>query len=615
MSDWFATSSTEASAGAALDLVMPGPGGPWRDALADAVRAGRVDEAADRRQGRAPPAPRGARRRARRARRPLAAPRYDEQAIATLLRRTAAAGFVLAAQRGRRAAARAIRRRAASRSSARTRRRRARSAAAARRSTRRTRSRRWRACRPRLGDVQHAVGVRASDRIPVAACALDPPRWRSASSPPTAASCGPSSAPGARSTGWARSATAWRSATSRGSRCTPSCARRSAGAYDVAGSGVGRYELSVGGETVFDGRLELPARRGHGRRPDDPAAGGPPRRPRGRRARSRSCSRTTSAPRRASSASSVRRSSSTSRPPHGSDDEEIERAVALARDADVAVVVVGTTEEVESEGFDRDVARAAGAPGRARPPRGGGEPEDGRGGQRRRPGAAAVGRRGGGDPRSRGSRARSSEDALADVAARRRRARRPPAGHLAGERGRPAVDAARRRRAALRRRAVHRLPRVRPRRPGPALPVRPWARLHRPGATTRSTRPARSRPGRTCASRVRVTNTGGRRGREVVQLYASRPGGEVERPVRWLAGFAPVEAEPGETVTATVHVPRACAGALGSRGRRLDRRARDLRAGRGPLVRRAPALGAGRDRLREGRLAEPGAEAVRSGRP
>lgn len=41
-------------------------------------------------------------------------------------------------------------------------------------------------------------------------------------------------------------------------------------------------------------------------------------------------------------------------PPHGSGDEEIERAVALARAADVAVVVVGTTEEVESEGFDRD---------------------------------------------------------------------------------------------------------------------------------------------------------------------------------------------------------------------------------------------------------------------
>jgi beta-glucosidase len=34
-------------------------------------------------------------------------------------------------------------------------------------------------------------------------------------------------------------------------------------------------------------------------------------------------------------------------------DDELERAVALARDADVAIVVVGTTPEVESEGFDR----------------------------------------------------------------------------------------------------------------------------------------------------------------------------------------------------------------------------------------------------------------------
>ena len=39
--------------------------------------------------------------------------------------------------------------------------------------------------------------------------------------------------------------------------------------------------------------------------------------------------------------------------PFGDPDAELERAVALARDADVAVVVVGTTPEVESEGFDR----------------------------------------------------------------------------------------------------------------------------------------------------------------------------------------------------------------------------------------------------------------------
>src|SRR5205807_1365023 len=42
MTDWFAGRSTEAAGRAALDLVMPGPFGPWRDALVEAVRAGRV---------------------------------------------------------------------------------------------------------------------------------------------------------------------------------------------------------------------------------------------------------------------------------------------------------------------------------------------------------------------------------------------------------------------------------------------------------------------------------------------------------------------------------------------------------------------------------------------
>jgi beta-glucosidase len=44
MSDWFATKSTAPSARAGLDLVMPGPAGPWGDALVDAVRAGEVPE-------------------------------------------------------------------------------------------------------------------------------------------------------------------------------------------------------------------------------------------------------------------------------------------------------------------------------------------------------------------------------------------------------------------------------------------------------------------------------------------------------------------------------------------------------------------------------------------
>ena len=45
MSDWFATRSTAAAGNAALDLAMPGPMGPWGDALVAAVRAGEVDEA------------------------------------------------------------------------------------------------------------------------------------------------------------------------------------------------------------------------------------------------------------------------------------------------------------------------------------------------------------------------------------------------------------------------------------------------------------------------------------------------------------------------------------------------------------------------------------------
>jgi beta-glucosidase len=43
----------------------------------------------------------------------------------------------------------------------------------------------------------------------------------------------------------------------------------------------------------------------------------------------------------------------TAEPPAGSDDEQIEQAVALARRSDAAIVVVGTSEEDEREGFDR----------------------------------------------------------------------------------------------------------------------------------------------------------------------------------------------------------------------------------------------------------------------
>ncbi|WP_070010774.1 beta-glucosidase family protein [Streptomyces abyssalis] len=64
---------------------------------------------------------------------------------------------------------------------------------------------------------------------------------------------------------------------------------------------------------------------------------------------------------------------------------------------------------------------------------------------------------------------------------------------------------------------------------------------------------------------VPVRNTGDRRAREVVQVYLEPPRGsapgdrpEHQRPLRMLAGFTVVEAEPGETVRAAVAVePRA----------------------------------------------------------
>ncbi|GAA3395975.1 glycoside hydrolase family 3 protein [Streptomyces roseoviridis] len=55
---------------------------------------------------------------------------------------------------------------------------------------------------------------------------------------------------------------------------------------------------------------------------------------------------------------------------------------------------------------------------------------------------------------------------------------------------------------------------------------------------------------------VRLTNTGERTGREVVQIYLAPVEDPVERPARWLAGFASVEAAPGASVEVTVELPR-----------------------------------------------------------
>ncbi|MFF3420360.1 glycoside hydrolase family 3 protein [Streptomyces sp. NPDC002698] len=55
---------------------------------------------------------------------------------------------------------------------------------------------------------------------------------------------------------------------------------------------------------------------------------------------------------------------------------------------------------------------------------------------------------------------------------------------------------------------------------------------------------------------VRVRNSGRRAGREVVQVYLAPAEPGTERPARALAGFAGVEAAPGESVEAVVELPR-----------------------------------------------------------
>ncbi|MFI0350404.1 glycoside hydrolase family 3 C-terminal domain-containing protein [Actinomadura sp. 9N407] len=61
--------------------------------------------------------------------------------------------------------------------------------------------------------------------------------------------------------------------------------------------------------------------------------------------------------------------------------------------------------------------------------------------------------------------------------------------------------------------------------------------------------------GRDIEVSVRVTNTGRRSGREVVQVYVAAPGSKVRRPIRELKGFAvTAELEPGQARDVTVRI-------------------------------------------------------------
>jgi beta-glucosidase len=569
MSDWTAARSTEGTAAADLDLAMPGPAsryGPWGDALVEAVRKGKVDEALiDDKVVRIlrlaarvgalegePAAP------------VLPVDGPDSVAVATKLRAAAAAGFVLARNDGVLPLSRSgpsdlpapprpmqVAVIGANAEVART-----------------------------LGGgsatvfppytvspldglraaglhVAHAPGVSALRRAPQARA---PWLLRPDRSGPGAEVC--FLADSGELTGWELRDGAtfmWLGGFAPAEAAEPvarleiRCVIRAttAGTYRLGVSGLGRHRLAVDGTEVFDVTLSPPENADIAE-----AMMAPPQQlvpvelAAGQSVTAVFEHDVHSSP-FGGFATLVQLSLD---PPHGTDDEEIAAAASLAAASDVAVVVVGTSAEVESEGFDRT---SLALPGR--------QDELVRRVIAANPRTVVVVNSGapvllpwagdaaavllswfGGQEFGRAL----AEVLLGDV---------EPGGRLpmtwpASEEGLPSTRPADgvldyREGLFIGYRAFDRDGRE---------PLFPFG--HGTGYTTWSydsmtvaDGPAGAAGG--VAVCVQVRNTGPRRGREVVQVYASRPGSAVERPAKWLAGFAAVDADPGETVEVGILLP------------------------------------------------------------
>jgi beta-glucosidase len=238
-------------------------------------------------------------------------------------------------------------------------------------------------------------------------------------------------------------------------------------------------------------------------------------------------------------------------PPRRSEEDELAHAARLAADSDVAVVVVGTTEQIESEGFDRTSIALPGrqddlvAAVRAANPRtvvvvNAGGPvampwlDD----------VAATllawfpGQEGG--------------HALADVlTGAAEPGGRMPTTWTAREPGdadpSPIPEDGR----LVYREGLRIGYRAWPGDGAPALPFGSGL-----GYTTWRYDAVELVPGDDGAvARVMLTNVGSRAGAEVVQVYLARPDSAVERPARWLAGFAKTRADGGQAVTVDVPLP------------------------------------------------------------
>ena len=250
----------------------------------------------------------------------------------------------------------------------------------------------------------------------------------------------------------------------------------------------------------------------------------------------------------------------TADPPRRDPDEELAAAVALAKSSDAAIVVVGTTDEIESEGFDR---ADLGLPGRQ---------------DELVAAIAAVNPRtvvlvNSGGPVLLPWLAdvpavlltwfpgQEAGDGIADVLF----GVAEPVGRLPTTWGAAAADVPILDTAPVGgvleyTEGLHIGYRawLRPQRSGQQGPAPMSWFGHGLGYTTWHYEavqvPRHVEPGQGFTTHVTVRNTGHRAGREVVQVYLSRPDSALDRPVRWLAGFAAVEARPGEEVTVPVTV-------------------------------------------------------------
>jgi beta-glucosidase len=547
MSDWFAARSLAAAA-AALDLVMPGPHGPWGDALVAAVREGRVPESAvdekvlrllrlAAREGALDGVGADAE-----ARRPAA---WSQEDVAAELRATAAASFVLARNHGALLplSGGSLRRVAVLGPNAAVARTLGGGSATVYPSYTVSPLDGLRAALAAAAEVTTAPGVLATPRIPVAA-----PPWVEGSEVRFLAGDGSVLASEQRPAcafNWLGSyGPAVDAARVAAIEVHAVLRATGAGTYTVAVSGVGRYRLSVDGAEVFAGEISL-------------APGAdvvealmiPPQRTvqvelaAGAQAHlvlaHEAGSLDTGIPDFAGASFQLNVLA-----PYAGDDAEIERAVALAREADVAVVVVGTTEEVESEGFDR---ASLALPGR--------QDELVRRVAEANPKTVVVVNAG-------APVLLPWADEVAAVLLAwfpGQEFGRALAGVLLGELepgGRlpttwPLTEAG--------------LPSTQPVDGvvryaediyvGYRSPDRDARYVfgHGLGYTTWEYLSLEAGDGEAV---VRVRNAGDRPGREVVQIYASRPDSAVDRPARWLVGFATVDAGPGEEVAVRVPIAR-----------------------------------------------------------